>query len=184
MQMRVAAVAVLVVSLSACGQQVATRPAAQQVATDRVVTAAQPAGFGFNLFPTWMPRHQPAYQQADDDFVPQPIALPDCPGGVTPHFDTPEQAMTYLASAWNRGDLTQLCEVTNPNARLLLLSMHREAVNLRFDHCTYDGVGQYSCLFDHDYPKRMHKKGTGHAVLDVASADIPGWYMTVYEGCG
>jgi hypothetical protein len=39
-------------------------------------------------------------------------------------------------------------------------------------------------LFDHDYPKRMHKKGVGHTFLDVAAADIPGWYMTVYEGCG
>jgi len=92
--------------------------------------------------------------------------------------------MVYLAYAWNRDDLADLCQVTNPNARLLLLDMHREAVNLRLDHCDKNAMGAYTCLFDHDYPKRMHKKGVGHTFLDVAAADIPGWYMTVYEGCG
>jgi hypothetical protein len=30
----------------------------------------------------------------------------------------------------------------------------------------------------------MHKHGIGHAYFDVGPADTPGWYMTVYEGCG
>jgi hypothetical protein len=182
-------VAVLAVSVSACGGVVA---GAGPAAVDRVAVSGQGASYtadvqprrGFEDFPTWMPRSVPAYPAPDDDFVPQPIALPDCPGGVSPHFDTPEAAMTYLASAWNRDDLADLCQVTNPNARLLLLEMHREAVNLRLAHCDKVGVGQYSCLFSHDYPRKMHKKGIGHATLDVASADVPGWYMTVYEGCG
>jgi len=74
--------------------------------------------------------------------------------------------------------------VTNPNARLLLLGMHREAVNLRLARCDKVAVGRYSCMFRHDYPKKMHKNGVGKAFLDVAAARIPGWYMTVYEGCG
>jgi hypothetical protein len=182
------AVAVLAVSLSACGSGVA---GARRAASDRVVVAGSQPSYtpvyqprrGFEDFPTWMP-HKVREWQADDDFVPQPIALPVCPGGVPPHFDTPEEAMTYLASAWNRDDLADLCQVTNPNARLLLLEMHDEAVNLRLNHCDKGAVGTYSCLFDHDYPKKMHKKGVGHAMLDVAAADVPGWYMTVYEGCG
>lgn len=179
----------MMLSVSACGGAVA---GARPTAVDRVVVAGQGASYtpdyqprrGFEDFPTWMPHSLPAYQQADDEFVPQPIALPSCPGEVSPHFDTPEAAMTYLASAWNRDDLADLCQVTNPNARLLLLGMHQEAVNLRLAHCDKVDVGQYSCEFEHDYPKKMHKKGIGHATLDVASADIPGWYMTVYEGCG
>jgi hypothetical protein len=184
----VVVVVVLAATVSACGGVVAGgRPAA----VHRVVasgqqpsTAGHQPGQGLDDFPTRMPARVAAYPETDDDFVPQPIALPDCPGGVSPHFDTPEAAMTYLASAWNRDDLADLCQVTNPNARLLLLEMHREAVNLRLAHCDKVGVGQYTCQFSHDYPKKMHKKGIGHATLDVAAADVPGWYMTVYEGCG
>ena len=178
----------MMLSGSACGGQVAGQ---RHAAVDRVVVAGQgsyaPADQprrGIEDFRTWTSRRVPAAKERDDDFVPQPIALPDCPGEVSPHFDTPEAAMTYLASAWNRDDLADLCQVTNPNARLLLLDMHQEAVNLRLAHCDKVDVGHYSCEFDHDYPKKMHKKGIGHANLDVASADIPGWYMTVYEGCG
>jgi hypothetical protein len=183
-------VAVLAASLSGCGGMVA---GARPVAQDKVVTGAEGGSSytpvfqprrGFEDFPTWMPHEVHPMWQTDDDFVPQPIALPDCPGGVSPYFTTPEAAMTYLASAWNRDDLGDLCQVTNPNARLLLLGMHREAVNLRLAHCDRVEVGRYVCVFKHDYPRRMHKKGTGKAFLDVASADIPGWYMTVYEGCG
>jgi hypothetical protein len=183
-------VAVTALAVSACGGVVAgARPAAQ----DRVVArAGEGTSYeplyqqkrGFADFPTWMPHGVQPEWQSDDDFVPQPIALPDCPGEPSPHFATPEAAMTYLASAWNRDDLGQLCQVTNPNARLLLLGMHQEAVNLRLAHCDKVGIGQYTCLFDHDYPKKMHKKGVGHTTLDVAAADNPGWYMTVYEGCG
>lgn len=185
MRMSAAVVVAVAGSLAACGQQVALRPAA-----DRVVVSAENAApqhvpqRGFSDFPTWMPHTAPEIWQSDDGIAPQPNALPDCPGEASPHFDTPEAAMTYLASAWNRDDLADLCQVTNPNARLLLLEMHREAVNLRLSRCDEDGVGHYTCLFDHDYPKKMHRKGIGHATVDVASAEVPGWYMTVYEGCG
>jgi hypothetical protein len=114
-----------------------------------------------------------------------PIAPPKCPsGGPSVHFATPEAAMTYLASAWNRNDLEALCKVSNPNARFELQQMHREAVNLRLVSCTSIAPGSYTCKFRHDYPKHMHKSGTGHAVFDVGAADNPGYYMTVFEGCG
>ena len=181
-------VAALALPLSACGNQVAGSTvravSAQSVIDPNPVDVSHHPRFGFTDFPTWMPRKAPQWR-GDDYVEPQPIALPDCPGGPSPHFDTPEAAMVYLASAWNRDDLADLCQVTNPNARLLLLTMHREAVNLRLDHCDKEEVaGGYGCVFDHDYPKRMHKKGVGHTWVAVAPADIPGWYMTVYEGCG
>jgi len=120
----------------------------------------------------------------DDVIVRPPVQEPTCPEGPMVHFDTPQAAMTYLADAWNRNDLAALCQVTNPNARFELNDMHREAVNLRLKKCEQFKVGYYNCTFIHDYPARMHKSGTGRAWLVAAAADNPGWYMTIYEGCG
>jgi hypothetical protein len=114
----------------------------------------------------------------------QPIALPHCTTGVSPHFDTPEASMRYLAAAWNRDDLDALCAVTNPNARLLLLNMHAEAVNLQLQRCKQLPDGSYECTFTHDFPTIMHRHGKGHAWFRAAPADRPGWYMTIFEGCG
>lgn len=104
-----------------------------------------------------------------------------------PHFDTPEAAMTYLASAWNRNDQVELDHVTNPAARAELAGMHDEAVNLRLNHCDRRPVGDYVCFFDHDYPAGTSTTlpgGVGHATFLVGPALTPGWYMTVFEGCG
>ena len=90
--------------------------------------------------------------------------------------------MRYLAAAWNSHDYAAICRVSDPNARSLLVDMHREAVNLRFSRCQSEG-GMYTCYFRHDYPRSMHRKGIGHAEFDVAPADDPGWYVTVV-GCG
>lgn len=138
------------------------------------------------LSPTQLSSPSPSPSQSPVEHFTQPIAVPDCPysQGPSPHFTTPEAAMRYLAAAWNRRDLASLCHVTNPYARNLLYDMHREAVNLRLDHCVRNYDGTYECYFDHDYPASMHKKGTGHATFDVAAAARPGWYMTVFEGCG
>ena len=131
--------------------------------------------------PTPSPTDSPG---ADDTIVEPPVKQPSCPGGPSVHFDTPEAAMTYLASAWNRNDLAELCQVTNPNARFELQQMHHEAVNLRLVSCMSIAPASYTCKFRHDYPAHMHKSGTGHAVFDVGAADNPGYYMTVFEGCG
>jgi len=120
----------------------------------------------------------------DDEEVRQPPALPSCPEGHTVHFDSPQAAMTYLASAWNRNDLAAICQVTNPNSRSLLNNMHSEAVNLQLKKCERMAVGLYACTFTHDYPKSLHQSGSGRTWLEVAAADDPGWYLLDYVGCG
>jgi hypothetical protein len=107
-----------------------------------------------------------------------------------PHFGSPEDAMRYLADAWNRNDLTDLKHVTDPSARDALNDMHQVAVNLRLDHCELNqDRGDYTCYFDHDYPPHasttmaMDDPVTGHAVFTVGPAATPGWYMTVLESC-
>ena len=107
-----------------------------------------------------------------------------------PHFGSPEDAMTYLADAWNRNDLTDLKHVTDPSARDALNDMHHVAVNLRLDRCEFNkDRGDYSCYFDHDYPPhasttmKMEDPLVGHAVFTVGPAATPGWYMTVFESC-
>ena len=177
------AATVLLLGAAATAGCAAVRPTARLAANDGGVRAA-PAP---SASPTSNPSGSstPAPRSRDSDVPAQPVALPSCPGtGRSPHFTTPEAAMRYLAAAWNANNLDEVCHVSNPNARFLLNDMHREAVNLRLSHCKSAGVGAYVCYFDHDYPARMHRTGHGHAVFDVAAADTPGWYMTVFEGCG
>jgi hypothetical protein len=107
-----------------------------------------------------------------------------------PHFATPEEAMRFLADAWNRRDIVNLKHVTDPGARDELEAMHGVAVNLRLNHCDKNPIGDYTCHFDHDYPPHpsttmpLHDHGaTGEAVFLVGPADTPGWYMTVFESC-
>lgn len=94
--------------------------------------------------------------------------------------------MTYLAAAWNRGDLTSLKYVTDPAARERLNEMHTEAANLKLHHCTFSkGRGDYECYFTHDFPAG-YKSETGHGTAEstVGPADRPGWYMTFFVDCG
>jgi hypothetical protein len=106
-----------------------------------------------------------------------------------PHFGSPEDAMTYLADAWNADDVVSLKHVTDPSARDELNAMHSVATNLRLDSCEKNPEGDYTCTFDHDYPPHasttveMDDPHTGHAVFLVGPADTPGWYMTVFESC-
>jgi hypothetical protein len=112
------------------------------------------------------------------------------PGAKRPHFATPEAAMRYLATAWNANDLTSLKHVTQGTARMLLLGMHHEAVNLRLDNCDLraGGKGDYLCHFTHDYPASVpasQRQGThGTAEFIAAPSSSVGWYMFAYEGCG
>jgi hypothetical protein len=104
-----------------------------------------------------------------------------------PHFDTPEAAMTYLATAWNTNDVVWLRHVTNPAARAQLDAMHSEAVNLRLDHRDRRPQGDNACTFRHDYPAATATTmpgGIGEAVFLVGPALTPGWYMTVFQSCG
>jgi hypothetical protein len=101
-----------------------------------------------------------------------------------PHFDTPQEAMRYLAAAYNRNDVAALKKVTNASARAALISMRQEAVNLRLTSCSRRANGDYVCLFRHDYPAGLHRHGDGHATFLAAPADKPGWYMTILINCG
>jgi hypothetical protein len=113
-----------------------------------------------------------------------PTPIPPTTSGV--HFDTPEAAMRYLATAWNNDDIVSLKHVTDPAARELLLGMKHEATNLKLTKCTFDKQQRdYQCLFSHDFPPGFkHKNPLGAASFRVGPADKPGWYMTVYEYCG
>jgi hypothetical protein len=114
--------------------------------------------------------------------TPTPSPTPTYTG---PHFDTPQAAMRYLAAAWNRHDIVAMKHVTTPDGRAALMGMYAEAVNLRLDYCVARaGQGDYDCHFIHDYPPRLHKTGHGEAEFLAGPARNPGWYMTVFVGCG
>jgi hypothetical protein len=99
--------------------------------------------------------------------------------------------MTYLAGAWNAGNVQEIDYVTDPNGRQELDSMASVMVNLRFNHCTANPAGDYTCYFMHDiipstsptYPNPMNYPA-GEAVFKVAPAEAPGWYLTNVLHCG
>jgi len=117
---------------------------------------------------------------------PTPTHSPVPPTEAPVHFDRPEEAMRYLASAYNRHDLVELRHVTDPIARAALEDMRKEATNLQLDKCTFDDERRdYHCTFTHDYPAGYTGKSRhGTAGFTVGPADKPGWYMTVLEYCG
>ena len=116
---------------------------------------------------------------------PTPVRTASPTPAPIPSFGTPEAAMRYLASAWNRGDLTELKHVTDPAARDQLLGMHREAADLKLEKCTRREQGDYECTFTHGFPVGyQHATAVGHAGFLVGPARRSGWYMTVYEYCG
>ncbi len=92
-------------------------------------------------------------------------------------------AMTYLAAAYNRGDLRALHYVTEPRAFSRLMSMRSDALNLKLKYCTANPRGDYTCYFRHDFPASEHKSGHGQAVFIAAPALNPGWYMYQFQSC-
>ncbi len=97
--------------------------------------------------------------------------------------------MRYLAAAWNANDMTALKHVTMGLARLQLMDMKLQAVDLRLDHCELQaGRGDYLCHFVHDYPAsypaKLHEGPHGTAEFIAAPSSSVGWYMYAYEGCG
>ena len=149
---------------AACGGRSAT-----------VTTAAAPPSPSPSVAAT--PRESPS---------PLVTSSPIPPMTTGPHFATPEAAMTYLASAWNRMDMTALKHVTDSKARQLLIDMYREAADLKLHHCTFTTWrGDYECYFTHGFPKGYKTTSKlGSAEFTVGPADRPGWYMTVFVDCG
>jgi hypothetical protein len=115
-----------------------------------------------------------------------------CSAAGAPHFDTPRAAMTYLAEAWNTDNVQKLDYVTSPAGRAEMDSMATLMVNLRFEHCTKNPAGDYTCYFQHDIarstsPTTYPNPGgypPGEAVFTVAPAEAPGWYLTEVIHCG
>jgi len=136
-------------------------------------------------FATRAPAHRHA-AVATPAVVPTPAPSVTAPGNTPagPHFATPQAAMRYLAAAYNRHDKVALWYVTTPDGRNALEQMRSEAINLRLRSCTKNPPGDYTCIFDHDYPSSMHKAGHGTATFIAGPARDRGWYMTVFEGCG
>ena len=91
--------------------------------------------------------------------------------------------MTYLAAAYNRGDITAMHHVTEPRAFSRLMSMRSDALNLKLKYCTQNPRGDYTCYFRHDFPASEHKSGHGQAVFIAAPALNPGWYMYQFQSC-
>lgn len=115
-----------------------------------------------------------------------------CSASGAPHFDTPQVAMTYLASAWNTDNVQALDYVTNPAGRQQMDAMASLMVNLQFKSCTQNPAGDYTCYFMHDiaastssttYPNPGGYP-PGEAVFTVAPAGGPGWYLTYVIHCG
>ena len=100
--------------------------------------------------------------------------------------------MTYLAAAWNAGNVQEIDYVTNPAGRQEMDAMATQMVNMHFKNCTANPAGDYTCFFSHDiaastspttYPNPMGYP-PGEAVFTVAPAATPGWYLTQVVHCG
>ena len=158
------------------GGQAATTPSTSTPPTSRAVVPASTAPASTAPASTAPAVSVPA-ARARDLVSSSTVPLP---------FATPEAAMRFLASAFNRGDTADLRRVTTPSAREALQEMHGEAVNLRLGRCTRQPAGDYRCTFVHDYPRALRKPAAAHgaATFTVGPADKPGWYMTVLESCG
>ena len=153
------------------------------VVTTTLVLAAV-AGVGVAAVTTHRPaRHRiVAADQPSTSIVRSPAPAPT--DGPRLYWATPQAAMRYLAAAWNRHDDVALRHVTTPDGRNALEEMRSEAVNLRLRACTRNPAGDYTCVFDHDYPASMHKRGHGTATFIAGPAREHGWYMTSFVGCG
>jgi hypothetical protein len=100
--------------------------------------------------------------------------------------------MTYLASAWNTGNVQKLDYVTSPSGRQQLDSMASLMVNLQFTSCSANPTGDDTCFFTHDIAPTTSSTTypdpggfpPGEAVFLVAPATTPGWYLTDVEHCG
>lgn len=184
MRVKTGLAVLMLAAATACGQGAAPHAGLHNAQPAKPSAAPSPASTGAPAAtPSGRPAREAEPERAEPAHDAQPASLPTCPHDTaSPHFDTPQAMMRYLAAAWNRGDLDALCHVTNPDARAELAAMHSEAVNLRLRRCAEQAEG-YVCYLDHDFPKSRHKHGIGHAVFDAGPADTPGWYMTVFESC-
>ncbi|MDQ1726185.1 MAG: hypothetical protein QOK14_230, partial [Frankiaceae bacterium] len=107
------------------------------------------------------------------------------------HFDTPGDAMRYLARAYNCTDMVAMKRVTEPMVRDAFREMTKEAVDMQFLECTPqpDRAHWFTCSFTHHYPKGVKHEnpgpdGLGRAYVTVSTAARPGFYALEDLRCG
>jgi hypothetical protein len=111
------------------------------------------------------------------------IVTPKTQRAAAVHFLTPEAAMRYLATAYNRHDHAAVKHVTTASARSFLEDMRPIAPRIHFQSCDRDMDNTYLCRFTHDRPKGGAMHDHGEATVLVAPATKPGWYMTELTEC-
>jgi predicted lipid-binding transport protein (Tim44 family) len=122
--------------------------------------------------------------------------VPSIPTSVSaPHFTTPDDAMRYLAAAYNSGDEAAIRHVTTPDSRSQFESERQWVKTFRFRDCTANGAPtwDYNCTLDiiANVPGVSPNidATTGLVVMDevallVAPAARTGYYVEANEGCG
>ena len=193
------AACLLSLALGACASSAPNDLAAAREAADHTHVHAVPAAATPTTTPPKMPAEKRSRQADRKVKAPSPkaakpttkptatkptVTTPKSAAPPSPYFKTPEAAMRYLASAYNRHDTTALKHVTTPVARDNLEGMRTMADNLKLVSCEANrDRGDYVCEFVHDYPAKLKKSGHGMAHFTAAPADKYGWYMTVLIDC-
>lgn len=117
------------------------------------------------------------------------------PSASAPHFTTPDDAMRYLAAAYNSGDEVAIRHLTTPDSRTQFESERQWVQTFRFRDCTANGAPtwDYNCILDitANVPGVSPNidATTGLVVMDevallVAPAARTGYYVEANEGCG
>jgi hypothetical protein len=112
-----------------------------------------------------------------------------------PHFTTPDDAMRYLAAAYNSGDEVAIRHVTTPDSRTEFEAERQWVQTFRFRDCVAMGAPYwtYNCTLD----ITANAPGVGpnidattglvvmdEVALEVSPAARTGYYMDAVEGCG
>jgi hypothetical protein len=108
------------------------------------------------------------------------------PAGV-PHFATPEAAMRYLVTAYNKHDMAAEMHVTTPDSRAQLETERQWVQTFAFNSCSPNpGGGDYTCQLDMATKVQPDDPNTamGEVSVIVAPAARTGWYLYANNGCG
>jgi hypothetical protein len=102
-----------------------------------------------------------------------------------PHFASPQEAMAYMATAYDNDDTADLHAVTNSQAFADLLSMRSSDIDLQLESCTARTTGDYVCSLRYEYVHGQQDSESRVAMIIAAPALNPGWYMYKFiSGCG
>jgi hypothetical protein len=115
--------------------------------------------------------------------------------GSAPHFTTPDDAMRYLAAAYNAGDEVAIRHVTTPDSRTEFEAERQWVKTFRFRDCTAIGAPYwtYNCTLDitanvpgvsPDIDATTGLVVMDEVALEVSPAARTGYYMDAVEGCG